>query len=97
MRARTHGGKPGYLRALICERDRWRCWICSKFVDRWADHPDPLSPSLDHVVPVSVRPDDANELSNLRLTHLRCNLRRRNLPAEDTIEWMRNRDRMLRI
>lgn len=75
LRARTgQKGKPGYLRAEICERDEWRCKICEMPVDRALGHPHPMSASIDHVVPVCRGGD--NSLSNLRLTHLRCNLSR---------------------
>jgi HNH endonuclease len=77
LRGRTgEEGKPGYLRAFIAERDRWRCGICKKPVDRQRRHPDPLGASLDHVIPVSE--GGTNDPWNLRLTHLRCNLGRRN-------------------
>lgn len=77
LRARTgEEGKPGFLRAFIAERDRWRCGICGKRVNRKLRHPDPLCPSLDHVIPVSE--GGTNDVWNLRLTHLRCNLSRRN-------------------
>lgn len=76
LRARTgEEGKPGYLRAFICERDRWRCGICTKPVDRQRQYPDPLCASLDHVIPISQ--GGTNDVWNLRLTHLVCNLSRR--------------------
>jgi 5-methylcytosine-specific restriction endonuclease McrA len=68
--------KPGYLRAYICERDRWLCGICKKAVSRERQHPDPLCASLDHIIPVSK--GGTSDPANLRLTHLRCNLVRRN-------------------
>jgi HNH endonuclease len=74
-KAGSDAGKPGYLRALVCERDRWRCGICGKRVDRELAHPDPMCASLDHIKPVSQ--GGTNDLWNLRLTHLRCNLSRR--------------------
>lgn len=78
LRARTGGeAKPGYLRAFICDRDRWQCGICRKPVDRRLQHPEPMCASLDHIVPVSR--GGTNDLWNLRLTHLRCNLTRRNI------------------
>ncbi len=77
LRARGgHAGDPGYLRAEICERDGWRCGICGKPVDPKSVHPDPGFGSLDHVIPVSH--GGSSDPSNLRLTHLRCNLARRN-------------------
>lgn len=78
LRMRTgQDGKPGYLRAEICTRDKWRCGICGDRVDPKLEHPDPLCASLDHVVPVCE--GGLSEPANLRLVHLVCNLRRRHL------------------
>jgi hypothetical protein len=66
--------KAGYLFAEICMRDQWHCGICRKVVDKTSQYPDPMSPSLDHILPVCQGGD--NDLSNLRLTHLICNQRR---------------------
>lgn len=91
LRMRTgQDGKPGYLRAEICERDGWRCQLCSKFVDRYAEHPDPLCASIDHIIAVSAGGD--NNLSNLQLVHLVCNLRRRNLPIEIALSVLKERE-----
>lgn len=38
-------------------------------------HPDPLCASIDHIVPLSQ--GGTNDLTNLQLAHLRCNLRKR--------------------
>lgn len=54
------------------------CNICGKPVDINRKPPDPLSPSVDHIIPVSVRPDLACELSNLALTHRICNQQKSN-------------------
>jgi 5-methylcytosine-specific restriction endonuclease McrA len=84
LRVRTESGnKPGYLRAAICARDKWKCGICGKPVDQELSHPDLMAPSLDHIVPVSR--GGGNEVDNLHLTHLVCNLRRRNLPLDMVI------------
>ena len=69
-------GKRGYLRTEICERDGWICQICKEPVERTAHHPNPLAPSLDHIIPVSK--GGSSNPSNLQLTHLRCNLKRGN-------------------
>lgn len=66
--------KAGYLFAEICMRDKWRCGICRKFVDKTLQYPDPMSPSLDHILQVWQGGD--NDPSNLRLAHLICNQRR---------------------
>lgn len=60
----------------IYERDGWRCGICRRKVDRSLRHPDPMSPSLDHIVPLSL--DGAHTRANARLAHLRCNVARGN-------------------
>lgn len=75
LRTRTgEAAKPGYLRAFICERDKWRCQICRKKVNRQLRHPHPLCASLDHLIPVCE--GGTSDVWNLRLTHLRCNLQR---------------------
>lgn len=57
--------------AEIYARDKWRCGICCKFVDRDLKYPDPQSPSLDHVVPLAR--GGAHTRANVQLAHLRCN------------------------
>jgi hypothetical protein len=87
LRARTgEEGKPGYLRAFICNRDSWCCGICHKAVSRTKQHPDPLCASLDHVIPVSE--GGTNDVWNLRLTHLKCNLRRRNAGGGEQLAFL---------
>ena len=68
-------GSVGYLRAYICERDGWKCGICGGDGDPLARHPAPGFGSLDHVIPVAH--GGTSDVANLRLTHLRCNLQRR--------------------
>lgn len=59
--------------ADIAKRDGYKCGICGKPVDMKRKHPDPGFPSLDHIAPLSAG-GDALDPSNLRLTHLRCNV-----------------------
>lgn len=87
LRARTgEDEKPGYLRAAICKRDKWRCGICGDRVNPSLEHPHPRAASLDHVIPVSE--GGTNEPANLRLVHLVCNLRRRNLGGGEQLALM---------
>ena len=52
------------LRKQILERDRYVCWLCG--------HPG--ADSVDHEIPVSVRPDLKMDSRNLRAAHLNpCN------------------------
>lgn len=63
-------GRPVLLEE-IRERDGNRCYLCERKVPDRA-YPHPLSPSLDHVVPLSK--GGAHDPDNVRLTHLRCNV-----------------------
>jgi 5-methylcytosine-specific restriction endonuclease McrA len=60
-------------RLAIYARDGWRCQICGKGVNRNLRFPDPMSASLGHIIPVSL--GGAHIPSNVRLEHLRCNIR----------------------
>jgi hypothetical protein len=62
--------RPARL-AYIAGRDGWRCHLCLGKVDRHLVCPDPLSPSIDHLVPISDGGSDDPE--NLRLAHFGCN------------------------
>jgi 5-methylcytosine-specific restriction endonuclease McrA len=74
-RARAHGGAVERFEVTeIYERDEWCCWICRQPVDPALCSPDPLSKSLDHVVPISERGPHARD--NVRLAHAICNSRR---------------------
>jgi len=58
----------------VFERDGLICGICSEPIDRDATFPDPLSASLDHIVPLSKGGEHSR--ANTRATHLRCNCRK---------------------
>lgn len=72
---------PGELivPADIYERDGWVCGLCGDDVDRDLNYPDPMSASLDHVVPVSLGGPHA--MSNVQCSHLFCNLSKNNRVA----------------
>ena len=61
-------------RQKLYERDNWTCQLCFTPTSRKFDWDDPLSPSLDHIVPKSR--GGTNEHHNLRLAHWICNARR---------------------
>lgn len=57
---------------LIRERPHFCHW-CSKALDHRAPRGAPNAIEVDHLVPVSLRPDLADELSNLTLACYPCN------------------------
>ena len=48
------------------------CGICGKPVDFNYKYPHPLSPCIDHIIPVS-KGGHPSDLSNLQLAHWTCN------------------------
>jgi hypothetical protein len=50
------------------------CYLCGESIDVRLGHPDPLSASIDHVIPRAR--GGTHDAANLRPTHLRCNLRK---------------------
>lgn len=84
MSKRAGSKRSGLVsRAEIAERDAWRCGICGGRVSKARKHPDPLAPSIDHVVPLAA--GGTNDSTNLQLAHLRCNLSKRDRPANDQL------------
>lgn len=73
--------KRDYIRNEIFERDDYLCYLCEEIIDMDAQYPDPESPSIDHVVPLSQMGID--EASNVRATHLYCNYAKRDYDLED--------------
>lgn len=61
------------MRTEIYERDGWVCQLCHKKVNNRLKHPNPFSPSLDHIIPLSK--GGPHSRANVHLAHLRCNLR----------------------
>jgi 5-methylcytosine-specific restriction endonuclease McrA len=66
--------------AVVAERDRWRCGLCGKRVRADKVWPHPLSPSLDHIVPLSR--GGTHEPVNVQLAHLVCNTAKGNRGAQ---------------
>lgn len=48
------------------------CALCGRPVDKNLKFPDPMSPSVDHIIPID-KGGDPSKLDNLQLTHLCCN------------------------
>ena len=60
----------------VFERDGWRCALCHEPISQTLRFPDPLSASVDHIVPVSV--GGAHSPDNVQAAHLGCNARKGN-------------------
>lgn len=48
------------------------CGICGKPVDKTLRYPNPLSPTIDHIVPID-RGGHPSDIQNLQLAHWTCN------------------------
>ena len=48
------------------------CGICGRPVDFSLKYPDPLSPCIDHIIPVA-KGGHPSDLQNLQLAHWTCN------------------------
>ncbi len=60
----------------VYERDNWICGICGQLVDKNLQHPNPMSKSIDHIIPFDKSGPDTFE--NVQLAHLVCNERKGN-------------------
>lgn len=59
------------------------CGICGRPVDKSLKYPDPMSPTVDHIIPVAKRGDPV-ALENLQLAHRYCNrLKSDKLPLQN--------------
>lgn len=75
VRLENNGPCESFTDGEIFERDGWTCGLCDTPVDPLLSHPDPLSASLDHVVPIAK--GGGHVRANVQCAHLRCNLSKR--------------------
>lgn len=83
MVAGKNAGRSGRRWRALVQRVRARdrvCYRCRQPIDWSVPYRDPEtgevnpdSGSVDHVVPLSIRPDLAEDLANLAAAHLQCN------------------------
>lgn len=48
------------------------CGICGQPVDKSLKYPHPMSPCIDHIIPID-RSGHPSDISNLQLAHWKCN------------------------
>ena len=48
------------------------CGICGQPVDKKLKYPHPMSPCIDHIIPIDRR-GHPSDISNLQLAHWKCN------------------------
>lgn len=58
-------------RNIIGERDNWICNICGEKIDKNLKYPNPMSASLDHIIPLSK--GGQHSYDNVHIAHLYCN------------------------
>lgn len=71
---RVSAHKESFTPREIFDRDEWMCGICGAEILPTLVYPDPMSVSLDHVVPLSR--GGFHERSNCQAAHLICNVRK---------------------
>ena len=70
--------KTPAFKARIYFKSNGKCGICQEPIDTTLAWPDPLSLSLDHIIPRSL--GGTHSASNLQAAHLQCNAKRGNRP-----------------
>ena len=69
----SHQNLSGFVdRFVVFERDGYTCQLCATPLDMGAPPRSPLSPSVDHIVPVSR--GGVHSYENVQAAHLTCNL-----------------------
>ncbi|MEG0919415.1 MAG: HNH endonuclease signature motif containing protein [Anaerovoracaceae bacterium] len=65
------------------------CGICGRPVDKSLKYPDPLSPCIDHIIPIA-KGGHPSDISNLQLTHWTCNRQKSDKILNSTSEKNNN-------
>ena len=75
---RNRPDKDGHFRAQfdknkkIIYATQTVCAICGKPVDFSLKFPDPMSPTIDHIIPIA-KGGHPSDINNMQLAHLACN------------------------
>lgn len=83
MAERNRPDKDGKFRAAF-DKNRKKilatqcvCGICGKPVDKTLKFPHPLSPTIDHIIPIE-KGGHPSDIDNLQLAHFCCNRNKSN-------------------
>ena len=80
-RAREKDPNADHINPMeVYKRDEWRCGICGEAIDPEVKHPDLMSPSIDHIIPLAC--DGAHTLTNVQAAHFGCNVRKQHRVAQ---------------
>jgi 5-methylcytosine-specific restriction endonuclease McrA len=60
----------------IYDRDNWICGLCGKKIDKNLKYPNPLSKSIDHIIPLSLGGEESAK--NVQASHFGCNASKQN-------------------
>lgn len=71
--------RSGSLKARVYLNSNGECGICAEHIDSRLTYPDPMSMSIDHIIPRSQ--GGSHKIDNLRAAHLLCNAKRGAKPA----------------
>ncbi len=83
-RARQRNAKTEIVDPLVvAKRDKYKCHICRKRVNMDLDVQDSYSPTMDHLIPISLGGD--NTYANIRLAHRICNSRKGNRAVNEQL------------
>ncbi len=67
------------------------CAICGKPVDKTIKSPHPMSPTVDHIIPIA-RNGHPSDINNLQLAHRACNRAKSDKLSVAAGETINNRD-----
>ena len=76
--------KVNYLDIL--ERDGWHCQLCGLAISKVVKYPDPMSASLDHILPLTA--GGHHIAANLQAAHMGCNAAKSNRPVGDQLRMI---------
>jgi 5-methylcytosine-specific restriction endonuclease McrA len=74
MRMELAGEAESVVPADVHARDRWTCQLCGLPIDPEVAWPDPMSASVDHIVPLAA--GGRHSMINVQSAHLGCNSRK---------------------